>query len=217
MGSLLDVRPNKVGIGVIFGIVLVTVSLIMIGLDMAKVTRQVQPPPFLADFVPEAQEVCVGLSLGSVEQSNELFHSLDWPEWPEARRVECAPVHLPAGPGTVRWHSCQSLRSTQGNVSPPCPSGKVRGATYAQTNSKGEVVAADIYLWPSAPNSCRWSHEEAHARGFLVDPDEDAETKYVQGAHTEKPGHLLGEQCGYGLKWLDRSPLGDWPYRSEVP
>lgn len=216
MRKLIDARPNEIGLGAVFGILLVIVIVLAIALDMMKVTRQVEPPPFLDDYVPIQQEVCIGLELAAVKQSNELFHSLGWPWWPEAVQVDCMPVHRPAEPGVVRWHSCQSLRVVEGKNSPPCPPDNVRGATYAQTNDSGAVIAVDIYVWPAPITSCRWPHEEAHARGFLVTEEEDEATQYVKGAHTEKPGHLLGETCGFGLKWLDRNLDGDWPY-AEVP
>ena len=213
MRDLLDAKPNEIGLGAILGIMLVILSVVFISLDLFGVTRQVEPPPFLGDYVPLEQQVCDGLDVRAVQQSNELFHSLDWPWWPAPASHDCTPVHRPADPGVVRWHSCQSLRDVGGVVSPPCPPDNVRGATYAQTNGVGDVIAVDIYLWPAPATSCRWPHEEAHARGFLVLPKDDDETKYVKGAHTEKPGHLLGEQCGFGLKWLDRSIIGDWPYK----
>lgn len=218
MGDWVDWRYGKIGVGALFGILLVAVSLTMILLDLLRITRQVTPPPFLGDFIPSVQQVCTEIMDGraGVERSNDQFDALGWPEWPDPEVVSCDATHRPAPSGAVRWHSCDSLRRVDNELSPPCPH-EGRGAVHARLGDGGEVVAVDIYVRDVSPKHCAWAHEEGHARGFLVTPDEDDQTPYVSGAHTEKPGHLMGESCGYGLKWLDRRSGGDWPYGEEAP
>jgi hypothetical protein len=204
--------------GSIAGLILVFCCVVTILLDIAGVTRQVEPPPFYEDFVPEKHEVCDGLpgGLARVIEADAFWSNLGWPEWPVPRGVACSADgrHLPAPEGTVRWHSCDSLRLVEGTLTPPCSTGtggQVPGVTKVQLNEALEVIAVDIYLRTTG-SRYRHRHEAGHARGFIIPPAEDVATPYVQGAHTEKPGHVMHEAAGTGAKWLDRRPDGDWPY-----
>lgn len=211
-------RQGQLGCAAVAGLLfIVAPSLICIGLDLAGITRQVQPPPFYGDFVPQTQEVCLDLPGGSVAvaKSNKEFHDRRWPRWPAPEGLDCEGQYDRAPAGTVRWHSCDGFLQPNGELTSPCPPDRA-GATYAWLDDAGEVEAVDIYVRAGGP-SCSWPHEEAHARGFLATPEEDEATKYVDGAHTEKPDHLLGESCGGEWKWLDRRKDGDWPYAGETP
>lgn len=218
MGSRSMTEGTSWTVVTLLGSTLVFVSLVLIALDVAGTTRQVEPPPFLGDFVPAKQQVCKDIPGGydAVSETNKAFHSLGWPEWPEPELVECDHTHDQAPDGVVRWHSCASLLFIKGFVYPPCPLGGKRGATYAQLGRDGKIVAVDIYTNDAPSRSCVWAHEQAHARGILLGTDPVYKTPHIRGAHTEKVDHLMGVSCGPDWTWMDRRPNGDWPYGEEL-
>jgi hypothetical protein len=208
---------NKLGIGAACGIVMVIAMVILIALDLTQVTRQVQPPPFLSDWKPEQQPVCTSfkLDLEQIEKSQVKFKEYGWAEWPTPTKAKCLNEDEAAPDGEVRWHSCTTMRKDPmtSMLKPSCPlseDGKPRkGYTWTRIRN-GKIVAADIYINEDLADKCTVAHELAHARGFISINEDD--NRHIDGAHTEKPNHLLSENCGDSWQWLDRTEGGDWPY-----
>jgi len=218
---------GKLGLGAFLGLVVIVLpSVICMGLDMLKVTRQVEPPYFFGDFVPTHHQVCASAEEFRVQINKDTLelNELGWPAWPaedELVVVDCGTSHLPAPVGHARWHLCTDLREEGGEVGPGCtakskdeaPPGGIARAQIVD----GKIVAVDMYISGDAavPKDIVVIHEELHGRGLLIEDEDDEKTKYVEGAHTEKPGHVMTESpSGKGMKWLDRRPGGDWPYGS---
>lgn len=218
---------GKLSLGAFLGLVVIVIpSLICIGLDLLKVTRQVEPPHFMADFVPTHHEVCAPAAelLQQIDKDTVELNELGWPAWPAGNDlvvVDCGVPHKPAAAGYARWHLCTDMREEDGETMAGCrpkpgddnPPGGIARAHVVD----GQIVAVDMYVNSDfeVPKGIVVMHEQLHGRGLLIDKKEDAKTKYVEGAHTEKPGHVMTEHpTGKGMKWLDRRPGGDWPYGS---
>lgn len=218
---------GKLGLGAFLGLVVIVLpSLICIGLDLLKITRQVEPPHFMGDFVPTHHEVCAPATefLQAIDRDTVELNELGWPAWPAGNDlvvVDCGTPHPPAPEGYARWHLCTDLRKEGDKALPGCqskpgeedPPGGLARARIVD----GKIVAVDMYVNDDieVPKNIVLMHEQLHGRGLLIDEEEDAKTKYVEGAHTEKPGHVMTEKpSGLGMKWLDRRPGGDWPYGS---
>lgn len=202
---------GRLGLGAAAGLVMVAFMVVAIVLDLGGAFRPARPPPYIgADTEISVHEVCEDLSAGSVAVSMAAakWARLGWPELPAPVLRPCGAVHEPAAPGVLRWRRCDTLRMVDGEATPPCPGGTRRGGTYAQVIG-GRVIAADVYIRAGAP-ACTLTHELGHVLGLLVSPEVDAATPYVEGAHTERPGHVMGIPCGDGWSWLDRRPGGDW-------
>ncbi len=216
--GLLDWRwgpDDKLGLGATLGLLLVVVSLLFIALDLTGVTRQVEPPPFLKDFVPDRLEVCTNFPASdplAISWAEESFVELGWPAWPKPESITCNYEHEQAPRGVVRWHSCDSILVLNGELESPCPvteRGRPNGRTWAQSED-GVVIAVDIYVQGDALK-CTVAHEMGHARGLLLGGELES-PRGVTGAHTDSEGHLMSEFCGSSWRWLDRTPDGDWPY-----
>ena len=219
---------GRLRLGAFLGLVVIVIpSLIFIGLDLIGVLRQVEPPPFSGDFVPSSHEVC-STAVDLVDQINKdtvEINELGWPAWPagdEIKVIDCGSPHSSAPLGVARWHMCGDLRKDGDEIVPTCTSDGssaeiTGGMTYYRFNAGGNILSADMYVQKNPPMGMVVKHEQLHARGFIVSAEDDAKTRYVTGAHTEKPGHILNESGGYGMKWLDRREGGDWPYGEASP
>ncbi len=218
----------KLGLGAFLGLVVIVIpSLVCIGLDLLKITRQVEPPHFMGDFVPTHHQICAPAAdlLEQIDKDTVELNELGWPAWPAGDDlvvVDCGEPHKPAAEGHARWHLCTDLRQEGDNVVPGCsskPGEETPAGGIARANVvDGQIVAVDMYVHSDfqVPKGIVVMHEQLHGRGLLIDDKADAKTKHVEGAHTEKPGHVMTEHpTGKGMKWLDRRPGGDWPYGHE--
>lgn len=189
-----------------------------------------EPPVFVgADWVPSHQMVCPSsqFSVDQLASLNAEAIALGWPEWPEpylGTELECDGE---AAAGEVRWKGCGLRSDGHGSVGPACPVDEEgrsrRGATYAQVEDVeggkncGElpcrVTRATIYTNIEDLRVAR--HERWHAAGILdVSSEGSAEGSR---AHTTASGHVMEQGgSGNGLRWLDRTVNGDWPYDSPL-
>jgi len=209
---------NKLGLGAALGIGMFVGSVVLIILnETTDIFRKPKPPAFQGDWIPDHQNACHDYKeLGLLQEAKILFEEdLSWPIWPDLDVVTCDYVHGPSPTGTITFRSCNSLRRTRDGDVIPCPMEglkRVPGATYTNVDANGMVRSIDVYTNFNEISMCSPAHEYGHARGLRKKRDEEVPGMYVISGHTEKPGHLMGTPCGFGTKWLDRGPDGDWPY-----
>lgn len=190
----------------IFGVVLISTSLILIFLDLLDmkfdlpIFKQHEPPTFFADWVPNEIIFCkdkeLKISSKEVFDSIEIFNNAGWPIWKtEISFKECD--LNPAPPGVLTIRKC-GLRSENRVLVPACP-GEVHGATWAQVEfNPNKIIAVDIYLQKKSDQLSLY-HEMGHARGYL---DKDGGS-----SHSTDPDDFMFTFAGTKLDSLKRDNL----------